>query len=123
MDQSGAIVPGAVLEVKRISNGVSHTISANGIGEIQIELPPGNYLLTASHFGFKQYHETLSVRPGSSADLKIVLSIDPINPAPGPEAPCLVTDPPTSCPPDESDRPQADFQFVDKPIALQFHPR
>ena len=47
MDQSGAVVPGAVVTVADTEHGVSRTAKTNGSGEYSIEsLPVGNYILT-----------------------------------------------------------------------------
>ena len=53
MDPSGAVVPGAKVEMKDASNGLNQALTANGQGEYQFQqVTPGTYVITASAQGF-----------------------------------------------------------------------
>jgi hypothetical protein len=76
-DPSGAVVAGATVHAKGISNGISRTVTANSSGEYQIiGLPPGEYEVSAEASTFKK----VSISPvrltvGQSADLTIKLEV------------------------------------------------
>ena len=53
LDKSGAVVPGASVEMVNVETGVKHTTKANGAGEYRINnLPVGTYTVSASAANF-----------------------------------------------------------------------
>jgi Carboxypeptidase regulatory-like domain len=55
-DPSGAVVPGAHVELKDISTGVTRTAISNGAGQYSFPgLPPGSYSVKASGTGFREF--------------------------------------------------------------------
>jgi len=59
-DPSGAVVPGAHVEMKDISTGVTRTAISNGAGQYSFPgLPPGSYSVKASGTGFRHGPEGL----------------------------------------------------------------
>ena len=55
-DPGGAVIPNAPIEAKNLSTGLVYPTASTGTGNFTItELPAGQYLVTASAPGFKQY--------------------------------------------------------------------
>jgi hypothetical protein len=53
MDENGAIVPGANIEIKNVDTNFSRTLSSDESGRfVALALPPGNYEVTISKQGF-----------------------------------------------------------------------
>src|SRR5579883_1260235 len=51
-DQSGAVVPGAVITLRNDATGVSRNTSTNDVGLFKLPfLPPGNYTVTVTRQG------------------------------------------------------------------------
>src|SRR5215469_10009663 len=52
-DPSGAVVPGASVELKEVSTGISRSAVTNGSGQYSFPgVPPGTYSVKASRAGF-----------------------------------------------------------------------
>src|SRR3712207_6488139 len=54
-DASGAVVPGAVVELRNLSTGVSNATTTNAEGYFVLPpVPPGSYDVVATATGFKE---------------------------------------------------------------------
>lgn len=75
-DQSGAIVPGALITAHNLLTGVDQSTKANRSGIYQFPvLSPGSYQVTARMNGFRNTQSTLQVLVGNtvSQDLKLLV--------------------------------------------------
>ncbi|HLG96434.1 MAG TPA: carboxypeptidase regulatory-like domain-containing protein [Bryobacteraceae bacterium] len=90
-DQTGAIVPGATVELKSLDTGNTRNQQANQSGEYRFTtLPPGNYQISASMTGLKSDVEKtqiavgqvatfdLTVKPEASQQIVEVTSVAPL---------------------------------------------
>ncbi|MBC7933098.1 MAG: TonB-dependent receptor, partial [Rubrivivax sp.] len=77
-DETGAFVPGAIVEVKNVGTNLTKTLTTDDDGRfVFLQLPPGRYTLTASKQGFatlKQEEFTLNVGQAANLDLKMKVS-------------------------------------------------
>ena len=86
-DPSGAVVPGANVELRDNAKGTSQTKSTNPDGGYFFSfVAPGNYTLTVTHSGFRTMSQTLDVSLGPPTTLNIRLLVE------GPNATVKVTD-------------------------------
>lgn len=70
IDRTGAVIPGAAVELLLHGAGVVRTSQSDPVGEVVwADLPVGEYQITVSQNGFKKYVSALLVA-GSGADVK-----------------------------------------------------
>lgn len=76
-DPTGAVIPGVTVTVTHVETGVSRTVQTNATGEYTIaNLPPGDYLVEATHTGFKRAEkETRLAAGGAEQVLNFALEI------------------------------------------------
>ena len=76
-DYTGAVIPGAVVDVKNIATGIVHALKTNTAGEyVGAALPPGEYNLTVTASGFRTYHaEGVVLRVAQNARIDVSLQI------------------------------------------------
>src|SRR3954468_3958278 len=78
VDEHGATVPGATVEVKNVDTNLTKTLTTDDNGRfVFLQLPPGRYTLTASKQGFatlKQEEFALTVGQAANLDLKMKVS-------------------------------------------------
>ena len=76
-DPTGAVVSGATVQAKNLSNGLTRSVTAGSDGNYQIiGLPPGEYSVTAEAATFKKVViSPVKLTVGQSADLTIKLEI------------------------------------------------
>ncbi|MDA1236925.1 MAG: TonB-dependent receptor, partial [Acidobacteria bacterium] len=76
-DQSGGVIPGAVIDAINTATGVSKTASSNERGEFAIPyVPVGPYTVTVAADGFNVHEQTgLNLTSGQKVDLTYVLKI------------------------------------------------
>ena len=76
-DATGAIVPGASIELKESNTGSSYDMNATADGLFNFsELPPGTYTLTVTASGFESYIQSgIIVEVGSAASVDVVLKV------------------------------------------------
>ncbi len=74
-DASGAVVPGAKLEITNTLTGVSRSSTTNGTGNFQFPLlNPGTYRLTVEFTGFNRYvRDGIVLNVAEKPDLQVVL--------------------------------------------------
>src|SRR5579875_2932218 len=69
-DSSGAVIPGATVELKNANTNVTHTALTNADGiYVLLQIPPGTYMLLISKAGFETKTQgpfTLSVNQTTS---------------------------------------------------------
>jgi iron complex outermembrane receptor protein len=78
-DPSGAVVPGAKIDVRNSSSGLAQSLRTNAQGRFACEgIPAGRYQITVQAAGFEaaSIHE-VSVRVGSETKVEIALKIAP----------------------------------------------
>jgi hypothetical protein len=76
-DPTGAIIPGAVLDLKETNTGSRYEAKSNGQGLYSFpELPPGSYTLSVSSPGFESYTQNgITVSVGNTAEVNSVLKV------------------------------------------------
>jgi iron complex outermembrane receptor protein len=76
-DPSGAIVPGAEIQVRNIDTGLQRSATANEEGRYRIDaLPPGRYQVTAGFAGFEtSLRERIAVAAGSESTVDFSLRL------------------------------------------------
>jgi hypothetical protein len=75
-DQSGAVVPGAIVTLKSIATGAVQTAKSSNSGSYRFDLlPPGAYVITVDIAGFQKLESKLQVDISQviSADLKLTV--------------------------------------------------
>jgi hypothetical protein len=73
-DATGAVVPGATVEVKSLDTGAVRTQQVSQTGAYRFTtLPPGNYQISASSSGLKSDFGKISISVGQVASLDLVL--------------------------------------------------
>src|SRR5689334_23367426 len=77
LDSSGAAVPGAKIQATNVDNNESTTANADGSGVYSIPfLRPGNYKLTATAAGFKNWvQDKLVLEAAKVAGIDITLEV------------------------------------------------
>ncbi|MFA5943485.1 MAG: carboxypeptidase-like regulatory domain-containing protein [Candidatus Thermoplasmatota archaeon] len=68
-----AIRPVADVEVTLTGGGLNKTAKTDGQGVFSFEVPPGNYLLRADHFAYREVTVSVSVVEGEESTAKILL--------------------------------------------------
>ncbi len=76
-DPSGAVVPGARIELRDTATGISRTAVTNGAGQYSFPgVPPGTYSVTASHAGFREVTvPQVAIEIGRSATVNLQLEV------------------------------------------------
>jgi hypothetical protein len=76
-DPSGAVVPGATVEVVNVATNVRITSITNGAGEFRVPfLLPGRYSVTVSSTGFKTYVQpNVELRVADALELRVTLAV------------------------------------------------
>jgi len=75
-DPSGAVVPGANVNVREVSTGKTRTVTANAAGQFNLPgLPAGHYEVQVSLAGFKIASRELTVQPRDRAVLSVNLAL------------------------------------------------
>jgi len=76
VDPTGAVIPGAFVEINDVAKGILETTKSNDIGAYQFSfLLPGRYTLKVAHLGFQQEQRTVSVQVGPTVTVNITLQI------------------------------------------------
>ena len=77
VDQTGAVIPNATIDVQNTGTGLDRTVISSGAGEYVIpSLPVGTYKLKAAVAGFKSYSQTgIVLEDGQSARVDVTLQI------------------------------------------------
>src|SRR5690242_18249742 len=77
LDTTGASIPGAKVQATNVDNNETSTATTDNSGSYSIPLlRPGNYRLTATANGFKQYvRENLVLEVGKVAGIDIPLEV------------------------------------------------
>ena len=76
VDQSGAVVPQAVIAVHRSSSGFDRRLETDSEGAFSIgELEPGEYEITATSAGFAVAFQRVSLRPGETRRVPFQLRV------------------------------------------------
>lgn len=75
-DASGSVINGAMLKVINQSTGLSRTTATSDSGEFRIsQLPPGDYIVTVNHSGFKEDAKRISLHLGQTGTLDFTLTV------------------------------------------------
>ncbi|HTT21121.1 MAG TPA: carboxypeptidase regulatory-like domain-containing protein [Candidatus Sulfotelmatobacter sp.] len=76
-DNSGAVIPGAVVTMKHIATGTARQLTANSAGEyVAAALVPGQYDLTIAASGFRTYQaHTVTLRVAQNARIDVTLQV------------------------------------------------
>jgi len=74
-DSSGAVVPGAKVDVANTNTGISRSTTTNATGNFQFPLlSPGTYRMTVEFAGFKKYiRDGIVLNVGEKPDLQVTL--------------------------------------------------
>ena len=76
LDQSGAVIPQAVIAVRRSSSGLDRRVEADSEGTFSVgELEPGEYEVTATSAGFALAVQRVSLRPGETRRVPFQLRV------------------------------------------------
>lgn len=74
-DQSGAVIPGAIITLIDATTNVTRTVTTNGAGEyVMVNVPPSSYNITVTKAGFsadKITGQTVSVGSQTTANFKL----------------------------------------------------
>ena len=82
MDQTGAVIPGAMAEVREISTGKIRRASTNATGQFDLAgLPTGDYEIQVSSAGFRTASQRFSLAPRDRAVISVVLEVGAVNEA------------------------------------------
>ncbi|HEX6184463.1 MAG TPA: carboxypeptidase regulatory-like domain-containing protein [Pyrinomonadaceae bacterium] len=78
LDEQGATIPGAAVEVKNVETNLTRTLTTDEAGRfVFLQLPPGRYTLSVSKQGFatiKQEEFALTVGQAANLDLRMKVS-------------------------------------------------
>ncbi len=77
LDASGAVVPGATVEVKNLDTNFTRTLTTNEDGRfVALQLPPGRYEATVTKSGFaKLVQQNINVTVGQSVTLTVNMKV------------------------------------------------
>src|SRR5438876_19745 len=76
VDQTGAVVRDAVVEIDDIAKGTTESSKTDSVGIYQFSfLRPGRYTLNAKHPGFQEERRSVSVQVGPSVTVNITLQV------------------------------------------------
>ena len=80
MDQTGAVIPGALAEVRGISTGRTRRVSANAAGQFNLAgLPAGDYEIQVSSTGFRVASRRFNLVARDRAVASVVLEAGEVN--------------------------------------------
>jgi hypothetical protein len=76
-DNTGAVIPGAVVTVKNTATGIVHELKTNSAGEyVGAALPPGQYNLTVKVAGFRTYQaQGVTLRVAQNARIDVTMQV------------------------------------------------
>ena len=76
-DRSGAVIPGATVTLTNVDQDRPWSVTTNAVGEyVFVQIPPGNYALSAEARGFKKYHQGgLILQVAQIAELNLALEL------------------------------------------------
>jgi hypothetical protein len=76
-DNTGAVIPGAVVTLKNAATGTTRDLTTNSAGEyVAAALPPGQYNLTVAASGFRNYQaEGVTLRVAQNARIDISMQV------------------------------------------------
>ncbi|HET9319359.1 MAG TPA: carboxypeptidase-like regulatory domain-containing protein, partial [Bryobacteraceae bacterium] len=76
-DNSGAVIPGAVVAVKQMATGTVRQLATNSAGEyVAAALVPGQYDLTITASGFRTYQaQAVTLRVAQNARIDVTLQV------------------------------------------------
>jgi len=98
-DQSSAVVPNAIVEIRDEAKGTTQTTKTDREGVYQFFfLAPGRYTLTAAHEGFQKERRAVQVLLGPPCTVNVTLEIAEASSDSGREWRCL-----------GNNKPEADF--------------
>ncbi len=79
VDPSGAAIPQAQVTLKNSSTSVTRSESSDGAGLVVLPgLPAGDYVLIVEAADFSAYRATLTLAVGQMADVRVVMSVNPL---------------------------------------------
>lgn len=75
-DSSGAMIPGAKVQIREVATNVERSGAANQLGYYEVPLlPPGVYQVTVEHPGFKRFtRSNLKLETGQRMEIPVALS-------------------------------------------------
>ena len=75
-DPTGAVIPGATIQISNTLSGLSRTVTADAMGQYEIgNLPFNNYQVKATAPGFAASNQNLVVRSSVATTLNLVLQV------------------------------------------------
>src|SRR5437773_6231916 len=75
-DQQGAVIVGAVVKIRQVETNLERIAQVGEDGNFNaVQLPPGNYELTAQAEGFAQQAEKITVNIGRAVLAKFTLQV------------------------------------------------
>ena len=76
IDQTNAVVPDAVVEIKDTAEGRTQSAKTDGEGVYQISfLRPGRYTLKVTHAGFQEERKSVTIQVGPPATVNVTLEV------------------------------------------------
>lgn len=76
VDQSGAVVPDARVEITDVAKGTTDSATTDRIGAYQFSfLRPGKYLLKVEHAGFREEQRAVAIQVGPTVTVNITLQV------------------------------------------------
>src|SRR3954468_6569320 len=80
MDQAGAVVPGATVEVKNLETNLARTFTTDEDGRfVALQLPPGHYTVTISKQGFATIiQENFPLTVGQTVPLNLSMKVSQV---------------------------------------------
>jgi len=79
-DQSGAVVPNAKALILPLPNEVGKVLSTDRDGKLELDLPPGYYLLRVHVAGFRRFSRSIEVKPGAHQLISVLLELGGCSP-------------------------------------------
>jgi hypothetical protein len=81
VDQNGAVIPGALLQIKNVDTGLGQTATTNNSGAYSAsQLPPGKYTVTVQKQGFKKtVQNNIVLTVSQIATLNVALQVGSVS--------------------------------------------
>ena len=80
VDSTGAVIPGANVEVKNDATGALRQIASDAAGFYTItQIPPANYTITVSKAGFKTAVQTVELLVAEDREVTVTLQVGQVN--------------------------------------------